>query len=186
MKNQFVADTLYMIADLLDLKGEMFFKTRAYRIAAQTIEALEREDFSRIAAPMYAKGFIKLYAEYLGLDAAPLIREYTDLHAPKVRPPLAPEKGSHTGEHATKQKKANIDLSRLVSLMNKWKRPISIGAGVIALFVMVMSGINRCSRRMIESQGVVTPSTEKKVILPVIRDPPEPYIETSSSALKTP
>jgi len=30
-----------MIADLLDLKGEMFFKTRAYRIAAQTIEALE-------------------------------------------------------------------------------------------------------------------------------------------------
>jgi len=41
MKNQFVADTLYMIADLLDLKGEMFFKTRAYRIAAQTLEALE-------------------------------------------------------------------------------------------------------------------------------------------------
>ena len=41
MKNKFVADTLYMIADLLDLKGEMFFKTRAYRMAAQTIEALD-------------------------------------------------------------------------------------------------------------------------------------------------
>jgi DNA polymerase (family X) len=43
MKNQFVADTLYLIADLLDLKGEMFFKTRAYRIAAQTIEALDED-----------------------------------------------------------------------------------------------------------------------------------------------
>ena len=41
MQNQFVANTLYMIADLLDLKGEIFFKTRAYRIAAQTIEALD-------------------------------------------------------------------------------------------------------------------------------------------------
>lgn len=41
MKNQMVADTLYMIADLLDLKGEIFFKTRAYRMAAQTIEAMD-------------------------------------------------------------------------------------------------------------------------------------------------
>jgi DNA polymerase (family 10) len=43
MKNQFVADILYMIADLLDLKGENFFKIRAYRIAAQTIEALDED-----------------------------------------------------------------------------------------------------------------------------------------------
>lgn len=41
MKNQFVADTLYRIADLLDLKGEMFFKTRAYRMAAEAIQALD-------------------------------------------------------------------------------------------------------------------------------------------------
>jgi DNA polymerase (family 10) len=48
MKNKFVADTLYLIADLLDLKGEGFFKIRAYRIAAQTIEALD-EDIETIA-----------------------------------------------------------------------------------------------------------------------------------------
>ncbi len=41
MKNQMVAEVLYQIADLLDLKGENFFKTRAYRIAAQTIEVLD-------------------------------------------------------------------------------------------------------------------------------------------------
>jgi DNA polymerase (family 10) len=43
MKNQVVAETLSMIADLLDLKGDLFFKTRAYRMAAQTIEALEED-----------------------------------------------------------------------------------------------------------------------------------------------
>ena len=43
MKNQIVAGVLYQIADLLDLKGEIFFKTRAYRIAAQAIEVLDED-----------------------------------------------------------------------------------------------------------------------------------------------
>ena len=50
MKNQFVADTLYMIADLLDLKGDLFFKTRAYRMAAQTIEALDEDIENRVTS----------------------------------------------------------------------------------------------------------------------------------------
>ena len=48
MKNKIVADLLYQIADLLDIKGDLFFKTRAYRIAAQTIEVLN-EDIEVIA-----------------------------------------------------------------------------------------------------------------------------------------
>ena len=43
MKNQIVAEILYRIADLLDIKGEIFFKTRAYRTAAQTIEVLDED-----------------------------------------------------------------------------------------------------------------------------------------------
>ena len=43
MKNQLVAEIFYEIADLLDLKGEIFFKTRAYRMAAQTIEVMEED-----------------------------------------------------------------------------------------------------------------------------------------------
>ena len=43
MKNQLVADIFYQIADLLDLKGEIFFKTRAYRMAAQTIEVYDED-----------------------------------------------------------------------------------------------------------------------------------------------
>ncbi len=43
MKNKFVADILSMIADLLDMKGEVFYKTRAYRTAAQNIEAMDED-----------------------------------------------------------------------------------------------------------------------------------------------
>lgn len=48
----------------------------ATRMKVQIVEDLEREDFSRIAAPVYGKGFIKLYAEQVGLDAKPLVDEY--------------------------------------------------------------------------------------------------------------
>jgi len=48
----------------------------ATRLKIQILDALESEDFSRIPAPVYGKGFIKLYAEYLGLDPVPLITEY--------------------------------------------------------------------------------------------------------------
>lgn len=46
------------------------------RMKVQMVEALENEDFSQVAATIYGKGFIRLYAEQVGLDSAPLIEEY--------------------------------------------------------------------------------------------------------------
>lgn len=43
MDNQQVASLLSTIADLLDLRAEMPFKVRAYRMAAQTIETLPED-----------------------------------------------------------------------------------------------------------------------------------------------
>ena len=42
----------------------------------QVVEDLEREDFRRIAAPIYGRGFVKLYAELLELDPEPLVRDF--------------------------------------------------------------------------------------------------------------
>jgi cytoskeletal protein RodZ len=50
----------------------------ATRIKVQIVEAIEQDDFSRIPAPTYAKGFIKLIAEQVGEDPAPLLQAYTD------------------------------------------------------------------------------------------------------------
>jgi len=49
MKNSHVAAQLSMIADLLDIKGEGFFKVRAYRQAAQIIEDLD-ENIEKITS----------------------------------------------------------------------------------------------------------------------------------------
>jgi len=48
----------------------------ATRMKVQIVEAIEEEDFSKIAAPIYGKGFIRLYAEHVGLDPLPLVDEY--------------------------------------------------------------------------------------------------------------
>ena len=50
----------------------------ATRMKVQVVDAIEREDFSGIAAPIYSKGFIRLYAEYVGLDAKPLIDDFVN------------------------------------------------------------------------------------------------------------
>ena len=73
----------------------------ATRMMVQIVEDLEREDFRRIAAPIYGRGFIKLYAEHLGLDPEPLIRDFMEIYT-GLRPPqvvrrsadLPPEDGA--------------------------------------------------------------------------------------------
>lgn len=60
----------------------------ATRIKVQVIQSMEADDFSRIAAPIYAKGFIRLYAEQVGLDPEPLLEEYQRAHVRRVRPTL--------------------------------------------------------------------------------------------------
>jgi len=72
MKNKLVADLLYQIADLLDIKGEIFFKTRAYRIAAQTIEVLD-EDIEIIAKENRLKDI-----NGVGFALSQKIKEYLD------------------------------------------------------------------------------------------------------------
>ncbi len=48
------------------------------RMKVQVVTAIEEENFDIIAAPIYAKGFIRLYAEFVGLDATQLVAEYVE------------------------------------------------------------------------------------------------------------
>ncbi|MGN0844643.1 MAG: helix-turn-helix domain-containing protein [Kiritimatiellia bacterium] len=55
------------------------------------IEQIEANDFDSFSAPVYAKGFIKLYARAVGIDAKPLIDEYNRMLRDgdaKPRPPV--------------------------------------------------------------------------------------------------
>ena len=47
----------------------------------QTVEGLEREDFSRIVAPIYGRGFVKLYCEAVGLEPQPLVDAFMEIYS---------------------------------------------------------------------------------------------------------
>ncbi len=46
------------------------------RMKVQIVDDLEHDDFHRVAATIYGKGFIKLFAECVGIDPKPLIDDY--------------------------------------------------------------------------------------------------------------
>jgi len=50
--------------------------SRATRIKIDILEQLEADEFDRLAAPTYTKGFLRLYAEYLGLDSQSVVDAY--------------------------------------------------------------------------------------------------------------
>ena len=58
----------------------------ATRIRPSYLEALEEEQFGELGGSVYAKGFLRSYAGYLGVDPAPLLEAYRALfqHAPRA------------------------------------------------------------------------------------------------------
>lgn len=48
------------------------------KIHARVLEALEQDRAHNFLSPLYIKGFLKNYAQYLGLDSQRLLKEYID------------------------------------------------------------------------------------------------------------
>lgn len=68
---------------------------QATKIRAKYLEALEQEQFDILPAETYVKGFLRGYADYLGLDAQLYVDEFTSRYVigeadPMVRPRRSP------------------------------------------------------------------------------------------------
>jgi cytoskeletal protein RodZ len=50
--------------------------SRVTKIKVDILEKIEAEDFAHLSAPMYTKGFIKIYAEHVGLDGPAMMDAY--------------------------------------------------------------------------------------------------------------
>src|ERR671937_1869556 len=59
---------------------------RDTRIRTRYLTALEEERFDVLPGPAYAKGFLRTYADFLGLDAQQFIDEYNTRFAPPEEP----------------------------------------------------------------------------------------------------
>ncbi|MGZ4395690.1 MAG: helix-turn-helix domain-containing protein [Gaiellaceae bacterium] len=63
---------------------------KATKIRARYLEALEQERFDVLPAPAYARGFLRSYADLLGVDPEPLLLELAPALAELEPPPPPP------------------------------------------------------------------------------------------------
>lgn len=152
----------------------------ATRLKVQHIEAMERDDFSVMAAPAYAKGFIRIYAEYLGLDPKPLLQEYQDLHAPKERTPLV----SKSTPPKTRQILAG-NFSRIFSWAKSVPRArarrAAIGLAAVLALALLVTGLLR-SARSCAGLAAQPASGDTAAAAGILQEPPEPHVDDLAPA----
>ena len=67
----------------------LWLLNRRFRLRLSEHSRAAQESFSRVTAPVYGKGFIRLIAECVGVDQKPLIDEFMENYAPRKKPSLS-------------------------------------------------------------------------------------------------
>ena len=70
---------------------------QATKIRAKYIRAIEDEQFGILPAQTYVKGFLRTYADFLGLDGNLYVDEYNNRFAQHDEPLLVPERFARSG-----------------------------------------------------------------------------------------
>jgi hypothetical protein len=99
-------------------KLELAEVERATRIRSKYLQALEEERFDVLPGTAYVKGFLRTYADFLGLDGLRFVDEYNERFAPAEVPEAAPP--------VRIRRPRRLLSARLVAI------PLAVGIGLFA------------------------------------------------------
>ena len=114
--------------------------SEATRIRSSHLAALEEERFGELGGSVYARGFLRSYAGYLGVDPAPLLEAYRAQETPEApvfeRPPRAVG-GLGSGRRGPGWLAVAIVCVTIILLVSLWGllRPAPDPAGAQPAFV---------------------------------------------------
>jgi len=132
-------------------------------INIRALKALEADDYSAMRAEVFVRGFIKNYAEYLGMDPKEAIAVY---ERSGLRPP--------THEHHSPAEEEGEDDNGDDGMFPVWKKALS---ALVVLAVIVYAGIMLFSPDR-EEQQISTPSgsgvAKESLGPPVVAAPTKP------------
>jgi cytoskeleton protein RodZ len=90
-------------------------------IRTRYIRALEDEDFHILPGPTYTKGFLRAYAEYLGLDGQPFVDEFNSRHhdprAAAEHTPIASRPRSRPPQRRRHRRESNLIMIALAAIV---------------------------------------------------------------------
>ncbi|HEX5260445.1 MAG TPA: helix-turn-helix domain-containing protein [Gaiellales bacterium] len=89
-------------------------------IRGKYIRALEQEQFDVLPGPTYAKGFLRAYAEYLGLDGQLFVDEFNSRHHDPRREgdrPIYPNPRSRPQQRRRQRRESNVVMVVLAAIV---------------------------------------------------------------------
>src|ERR1700693_6065436 len=90
-------------------------------IRTRYIRALEDEDFHILPGPTYTKGFLRAYAEYVGLDGQPFVDEFNSRpHDPRSaveHHPIPPRPRSRPHQRRRQRRESNLIMIALAAIV---------------------------------------------------------------------
>lgn len=160
----------------------------ATKILTKIIVAMEADDFSVMAAPTYAKGFIRLYSKYLELDPEPLVEDYVKTHGggprrlidensqleqntqdSRIFPSRPPKRnGSQPSPFAKLAPVGGLIAGSIKKIPLGPLKDIRVAAGIIAGLVVIIgisSSISTCVRRKNENKPAPLPAETARMLL---------------------
>lgn len=140
----------------------------ALHMTIHQIEALEENRFDYFPAPTYARAFIKLYAQYLGLDYRPLTERYQAEYMPpeeRLGPETAPPE---QGDRAQKIMENLRQWFRSFPEAQRRRTPLVVALMVATVVILLI--LHFCS-------GRGAPPKPAPAIPRLIEEPPEPYLD---------
>lgn len=126
---------------------------RDTKVSERYIAAMEANEFSSLPALAYAKGFLRLYAEYLDLDPKPLVDQ------------LLQESGSRVTQGITGEE----EVLRPSTLPVGWRYSAMGVGGALVIIVLLLSGVMlmRSCAKTRSSRAAVPSGIEELETLPL-------------------
>jgi cytoskeleton protein RodZ len=133
----------------------------ATKIRGRYLRALEEETFELLPAQTYVKGFLRTYADYLGLDGQLYVDEFNSRFggdAEEPREPVAPRRSSQV----RRQQQRRVE--------SRWVLFALAGIGALFAFVIAAWKFGGNGNEQIPHLGSGT--TTKQTVLPPVHKPP--------------
>jgi Helix-turn-helix domain len=129
---------------------------QATKIRARYLRALEDEEFATLPAETYVKGFLRAYAEYLGLDGQLYVDEYNSRYVVGEDEPVARPRRSTAARRSERHVESRVVVLTLAGIV-----------AVVALFILAwkFGGSNNGHIANLDNQK--PPVTKKHRTVPV-------------------
>ncbi|MCL1849639.1 MAG: DUF4115 domain-containing protein [Clostridiales bacterium] len=149
----------------------------ATKIKKRYLLAMEQEEWNQLPGKVYAKGFLRTYARYLGLDEQSMADMFELSFAARAAEAAEALSGTDRKRHGKRQRKQRTAKQQEVDLHNKPRKKMIYVLCILSVAVLTFSVWAYKTYYLNEVEA------EKQAPPPIVQPQPEPSIEPAAKDL---